>query len=143
MKADYIFVPHTKTGKRLHRVVAEFAVGRKLCYNECVHHINCDKLDNRKDNLVVMSRSQHSREHAKEYWDKKTKQEKRLLTKKLVAASAVARQKPVICIDKNNTVVRRFDSIKDTVAFGFIAQHVCQCCKGQRKTHKGYYWKYA
>lgn len=49
-----------------HIVIMEQHLGRKLNKGEVVHHINGDKLDNRIENLMVMTSSEHSRMHAKE-----------------------------------------------------------------------------
>lgn len=38
-------------------------IGRKLNKDEVVHHINEDKLDNRIENLQLMTRGEHSKLH--------------------------------------------------------------------------------
>lgn len=56
----------TKNGYVLeHRVIVENAIGRLLDKSEVVHHKNGDKKDNRLSNLEVMTRSNHSKLHAK------------------------------------------------------------------------------
>jgi len=46
-----------------HRHVVQNHFGRKLRSDEIVHHINHDRLDNRIENLQVLSRAQHFKEH--------------------------------------------------------------------------------
>lgn len=46
-----------------HRLVAEEKIGRYLSKNEDVHHINENKLDNRAENLMVLSKSDHMKLH--------------------------------------------------------------------------------
>lgn len=53
-------------GRGEHVVIVEEDIGRKLFANECVHHVNGDRADNRIDNLELMTRSEHARLHAKE-----------------------------------------------------------------------------
>ena len=48
----------------VHRVVMETILGRKLGFDETVHHKNGDVHDNRPENLCVLSRSDHGKLHS-------------------------------------------------------------------------------
>lgn len=49
-----------------HRALMENHLGRLLSYDEVVHHKNGDKKDNRIENLVVLTRSEHINLHRKQ-----------------------------------------------------------------------------
>ena len=56
--------PDAKNGYVLeHRWVMEQHLGRYLAPHEQVHHLNKDRLDNRLENLAVMTKGEHSRHH--------------------------------------------------------------------------------
>lgn len=54
------------TGREVfeHRVVVEQALGRKLKFNEVIHHLDNDGRNNAPDNLIVLSRSKHTLLHS-------------------------------------------------------------------------------
>lgn len=60
-KDGYIHIKQT----RMHRYLMEKYLGRKLGKNEHVHHINHNKLDNRIENLKVLSASEHHKLHGR------------------------------------------------------------------------------
>lgn len=49
----------------LHQIELERKLGRLLTDDEVSHHKNEDTFDNSHDNLVVLTRSEHSKHHAK------------------------------------------------------------------------------
>lgn len=54
-----------------HVYIMEQHIGRLLEDNECVHHINFDRADNRIDNLRLMTKSEHMSYHSKLRWQNK------------------------------------------------------------------------
>lgn len=58
-------VIYTSDGKGIkeHRKVMEEYLGRELKKSEAVHHINGNKEDNRIENLMIMTHSEHSKLH--------------------------------------------------------------------------------
>ena len=65
-KDGYIVFTRGKyNGQRVHRIIAERALGRKLKRSEVVHHVDGNKLNNRRGNLLICTQSYHRYLHAK------------------------------------------------------------------------------
>lgn len=43
---------------------------------------------------------------------------------------------------KNGELVMVFPSIMEAHRNGYSCSHVCSCCRGERKIHKGFEWRY-
>ena len=63
-----LYLEGNKSIKEHIKVMEEF-LGRKLNKNECVHHINENKLDNNIENLQLLTRGEHSSLHRKKEID--------------------------------------------------------------------------
>jgi hypothetical protein len=58
----YISINGRKTA--FHRWLIEQMLGRPLSSDEIVHHVDGDPMNNDPDNLVILSRAEHTRIHA-------------------------------------------------------------------------------
>ena len=63
-KNGYISVSIGNKRYYKHRLVMEEHLGRKLKSNEEVHHMNGNRTDNRIENLTLVVKGKHQREHA-------------------------------------------------------------------------------
>lgn len=69
-KDCYYFTKHDKNNKIIkraivpkYRYIVEFNLGRRLLYNEVVHHIDNNHFNNCTDNLIVLDRKLHNQLH--------------------------------------------------------------------------------
>jgi len=65
-QAGYHFVCKLGRQRSMQRELMSKHLGRELLPNEVVHHINGDKLDNKIENLKVVTRAEHINIHRKE-----------------------------------------------------------------------------
>lgn len=62
-KYRYVRSQRRKAFAPEHIVIAEDMLGRRLKKGECVHHMDCDPLNNEKNNLVICTSGFHSKLH--------------------------------------------------------------------------------
>ena len=53
-----------------------------------------------------------------------------------------ARSKKVLQLSISGELIREWKSIADCGRNGFNQGEVCKCCRGERKSHKGFRWEY-
>ena len=126
-RGGYLQVQLYKEGKRkwfkVHRLVYSAFCGE--IPNELqVNHIDEDKTNNKLENLNLMTPKQNSN------WG--TRNER----------FAKALSKAVIAIDDSGNVVFEFPSTMEAQRQGFNHVNLSACCRGERKTHRGYRWRY-
>lgn len=120
----YLMVILCKNGKQkmvlVHRLVAAAFVPNIFSLNE-VNHINEDKTDNRAENLMWCSRKENVN------WGSRTQK----------------CSKPVLQFTKDGELIREWPSAHEVErCLGFNQGGISMCCSGQRKSYKGFIWKY-
>lgn len=118
-----------------HRLVAMAFIPNPQKLSE-INHKNEDKTDNRVENLEWCSRSYNL-----EYGTAKERSRK----KKMNRGSKMFPARPVLQMDMNGNVLRKYPSIMDACRLtGVEHSCICRACSGVRhtKTAGGYKWSY-
>lgn len=113
----------------LHRIVYEAVTGSPIPEGMQVNHINEDKTDNKFSNLNLMS--------PKENTNFGTCIERRAKTN-----TNNPKHSKTVGAFKNGELVMSFPSTNEAGRKGFNQSAVASCCRGEKKTYKGYTWKY-
>lgn len=96
-------------------------LGRALTSKEIVHHINHDRLDNRIENLQLMSRAEHLQEHLQEVMAARLATPRRT-GPKITVQVAAAIKRDVAAGETKASVARRY---------GLSATMVCYIANGK------------
>ena len=116
----------------VHRLVAEAFLENPF-HKEQVNHINCNKQDNRVENLEWCTNDEN-RKHA----------EKNGLMKPPKGGKENSKSIKVNQYDLQGNLIKKWDCIMDVVrSFNLqTGSNICSCCKGRIKSAYGYIWKY-
>ena len=132
-KDGYLLVHLSKEGKKkmfkVHRLVYS-AFNGEIPSRMQVNHIDEDKMNNKLENLNLMT--------CKENINFGTRTERAAKTN----TNNPLRSKPVIALNADSKIVFEFPSTKEAGRQGFDQSHLSKCCRGEQKTHRGYRWKY-
>ena len=117
----YLKVMFGRRMYRIHRLVAIAYIPNPHNY-PCINHKNGDKTDNRVENLEWCDYTMNLIHAYRQGLNKNERPVERLL---------------------NGDVVQRYRSATEAEKDCFQSRLIAKCCKGKRKHHGGYEWKYA
>lgn len=134
-----------KKTKLVHRLVA-FAFIPNENFFPVINHKDEIKTNNYYKNLEWCTQSYNNMYGTKREKTQKTKRERnsdfKALMKKNLNHSYGA-EKPILCLRLDGTFFKRFDSVSNAARFiGDCPSHICACCKGRRKSVRGYKFVY-
>lgn len=127
-KNGYLYVCLYNKGKieyiLIHRLVMKTFVPEHDFYRNCINHKDENKTNNCVDNLEWCTNKENNNYGTRNKRASKSKSKK-------------------ICqYRKDGLMVKEWDSLKEAEKHGFGHSHISDCCKGKRKSHKGFIWKY-
>jgi hypothetical protein len=158
LKGPYRKIKRHGVAKDEHRYLMEQHLGRELTEDEVVHHKNGNKLDNRIENLEVMTKSEHSKLHNQVYPDTKICR----ICGREFTPNPFHRQRAVVCSEECKRSLNSQASSIPVLQFSkdgeFIQEwpsataaanalqgertSIVICLKGRIKTALGYEWRY-
>lgn len=138
----YIYVEGQGSVKE-HIYIMEQKLGRKLNKNECVHHIDHNKSNNSIDNLMLLTRSEHSKLHRKEEIEKygHVKSNMQGWNKGLKMKYPSNNAKKVMCIETGKI----YDSARKCAIEMGNANYsvsILHCCHGKQESYKKLHFEF-
>lgn len=153
-----------KSKECLHRIIWMVANGCDIPEGYDIHHIDGNKLNNSIYNLELIEHKKHVSEHSKNNKNMLGKQHSeetkrkmseshkgktfseehriKLSESKIGVYNNQKTSKKVAQYTLDDELVKIWESTNECGRNGFNQGSVSACCRGERKQHKGYIWKY-
>ena len=113
---------------QVHRVVWEAVTGEPIPKNMQINHRSEVKTENMITNLELVSHKENCNFGSR--------------NERISKANTNGKLSKQVGAFKYGELIMTFPSLMEAKRQGFNQGHISECCNGERKTHKGYTWKY-
>ena len=132
-------------GKRIdeHRLIAIQYWGEEAVRGKDVHHKNGIKSDNRIENLELISRGEHARQHMLGHKPSDiTRKRMKISSQRYWKGRTSDKAKKVVQETLDGQPIVQFESISVTECYGYDNTAVNKCCVGRLKTYHNFLWRF-
>lgn len=140
----YVILYDGKKFILLHRLIWMVANQCDIPNGYHVHHIDGNPLNNSIYNLELVDSFTHNSEHKKGNKNslgyKPSEETRRKISETQLNNPKKSKQVAQYTLD--GELVKVWISINETQRNGYDCSSVVKCCKGKKKSHKGFIWKY-
>ena len=123
----------------VHRIVYESVTGEPIPEGYEINHIDERKDNNIVSNLELVTHKYNCNFGTRNERVGKANTNNPKLSKSLTNNPNISK---AVGAFKNNELVMTFPSTMEARRNGFNQGNVAACCRGERKTHKGFQWRY-
>lgn len=124
----------------VHQYIWMVANGCDIPEGYDIHHKDGNRQNNSIYNLELIEKHKHRSGHRKDF--KHSEETKRKISEKQKGKPIFKNRKKVGQYTLDGELIRTYSSIDEATSDGFIQSNIVRCCRCERKTHKGYIWKY-
>ena len=112
----------------VHKIVYESFTGEPIPEGYEINHRSENKTENMISNLELVSHKENCNFGSR--------------NERISKANTNGKLSKQVGAFKDDKLVMTFPSLMEAKRQGFNQGHISECCNGERKTHKGYTWRY-
>lgn len=113
-------------------------------FNGCeVHHKDRNSKNNKAENLICLTKQEHTKEHYEELAERARAMFSKSQTEEAKQKSIISKSKPIYQVSKDGEIVKEWLSVTECERqTGYDKAAINRCCLGKQKTSYGYMWQY-
>lgn len=113
-------------------------------FNGCeVHHKDRNSKNNKAENLICLTKQEHTKEHYEELAERARNMFSKPKTNESIEKMKITKSKPIFQLTKDGEIVKEWLSVTECERkTGYDKSAINRCCLGKQKTSYGYVWQF-